>query len=91
MSELFRGINVWKMALLKAFLLCVIAGLNTLQTSMNGVEWSALTPTQKLLVYVGVIISLAGSLVAFCDKSMQRVQEGKSMLETGTTQFIQKP
>lgn len=91
MSELIRGINLWKMALLKAFLLCIINGANTLQTSMNGVEWSDLSPTQKLMVYVGIIIALAGSLVAFCDKSMQRVAEGKSILETGTTQFLNKP
>ncbi len=91
MSELFRGINLWKMALLKAFLLCLIAGANTFATSMAGVEWEELTRTQKLLVYNGIILSVAGSIVAFCDKSMQRVAEGKSMLETGTTQFLQKP
>lgn len=91
MSELIRGINVWKMALLKALLICTLSGCNNFASAMEGVEWGDLTPTQKTKLYNGMFIALGTSLVAFLDRSMQRASQGKTILETGTTQFLQKP
>lgn len=78
------------MALTKAFLLCCLAGCNNFQSAMDGVEWQDLTATQKAKLYNGMFIAVAGALVAFLDKSMQRVSQGKPMLET-ETEFLPIP
>lgn len=90
MKKLINGLVVWKMALLKVCLLMFVAGATTFQTSMAGVEWVALTPTQKILVGLGVFITIANSVIAFLDKTMSRVAQGREPLETGTTQFVRK-
>jgi hypothetical protein len=91
MSGLIKSLNIWKLVVFKLALLALVAGANTLQTSMAGVEWVQLTGTQKLLLFTGIFISLANTIIAFLDKSISRMGEGKFPIETGTTQFIERP
>jgi hypothetical protein len=91
MNGIIKRLDIWKLVVFKLFLLAMVAGANTLQTSMAGVEWSQLTTTQKTLLYTGIFISLANTIIAFLDKSISRIGEGKFPIETGTTQFFEKP
>ncbi len=90
MGDLVKDLWTWKVPLLKACMLCLIAGANTFQTSMTKLEWHLLTSTEKALIVNGIFISVAGSIVAFLDKSSQRVSEGKPPLETGDTKFMKR-
>jgi len=81
------GFNVWKLAWFKAFLVSFIAGANVVQTSMSGIDWEILSATQKLLVYNGVVIAIASSLVAFLDKTMSGIEMG---IETDKIESAEK-
>lgn len=83
-----NALNVWKLALLKLFLLSLVSGATTYITSMSGVEWPSLSGTQKCIVYAGIFISIANSVIGFLDRTVARISENKTPF--GDTQIFQK-
>lgn len=63
--------------------------LNSLATSIiaafMNVEWSALTSTAKFLLIVVILQGWTGTMLAFFNKSMSRIEEGKFPIDTGDT------
>jgi hypothetical protein len=91
MNGIFKSLNLWKLAITRLLLNCLIVGGTAYTTSMSGIKWSSLDADQKFMVIVGVVIVIASNIQAFLDKTISRVQEGRSAFETGTTQFIERP
>lgn len=88
MKALIDSINTWKLALLKVSLVAFVAGATTFQTSMSGVDWEVLSYTQKWLVVIGVGVTIANAVIAFLDRTISRITEGKPPV--GDTTFIEK-
>jgi hypothetical protein len=91
MNGIFKSLNLWKLAITRLLLNCLIVGGTAYTTSMSGIKWSSLDGDQKFMVIIGVVIVIASNIQAFLDKTISRVQEGRSAFETGTTQFIERP
>jgi hypothetical protein len=90
MNGIFKSLNLWKLAITRLLLNCLIVGGTAYTTTMSGVKWSDLDADQHFMVVVGVLIVIASNIQAFLDKTISRVQEGRSAIETGMTQFIKK-
>ena len=76
--------NIWKMAFLKAGLMAFLAGYTTLQTSLNGLEWGAISPTQKFILICGVLAAMVTSIVAFLDKTISKIEGEQKDLQSQT-------
>lgn len=90
MGELVKSINVWKLAIARLFIHCFIAGGTGYATTMSGLRWKDLDSDQKFMTLLGVSILVANIIAAFLDRTIERIAQGRSPIETGTTQFIQK-
>lgn len=91
MSETIKnGVARYKLVI---FYVCLFS-FNSLSTaivaSFLNTEWSSLSSTSKFLLVVVVVQNWTGSMLAFFNKSLARVEQGKSFLETGDTQMITK-
>lgn len=77
-----------------AILMIVLFSLNSLCTaivaSFMNTEWSTLTPTSKILLITVVLQNWTGTLLAFFNKTMSRIESGKSPFESGDTQTFTK-
>lgn len=91
MKQFLNGLNVWKLALVRLSIHCFIAGGTAYTTSMSGVKWTDLDRDQQFMVLLGVSIIIASNIHAFLDRTIERISQGKPPIETGTTQFINKP
>lgn len=91
MKDFIRGLNVWKLALFRLSLYVFVAGATAYTTTMSELKWSRLDADQKFMVILGVAIIMSNSVIAFLDRTIERVAQGKNPIPTGTTEFIQKP
>ena len=73
-------LSIWKIAIVKAALMAFLAGYTTLQTSLNGLEWANISPTQKFILICGVLAAMATSMVAFLDRTMSRIEAEQKAL-----------
>lgn len=88
-NELFA--NGAKAALVHWIIICRFAMFNlttiggAILTALAGTDWATCSPQTRFMICVGVIISWAGNVGSFLDKSLQRMAEGKSPLPTGAS------
>jgi hypothetical protein len=80
-----KNFNIWKMAILKMGLMAFLAGYTTLQTSLNGIEWGTISPTQKFILVCGVLAAMATSVVAFLDRTMSRIEGEQKEIQNKPT------
>lgn len=74
MNAFYNQWLVWRMAIVKAALLAFVAGFTTFQTSLNGLEWNLVSPTQRWLLIGGVAVSVANNLISFLDRTISRIE-----------------
>lgn len=77
MKELLEQAFVWRLAIIRLAAYSVVVGVTTFSTTMNGLEWSVLNPTQQFLAICGVVASIAGVVVAFLDRTITNISAGK--------------
>lgn len=73
MNELFSGLIVWRLAIFRLALFTFVAGATAYTTTMSGLEWDALNPTQKFLTVLGVLIVMANTIIAFLDRTIEKM------------------
>lgn len=76
-----ESLNVWKLAIFKAGLVAFLAGYTTLQTSLNGLEWGQISPTQRFILVAGIIASMATSIVAFLDRTISKIEGEQKQID----------
>ena len=55
-----------------------------------GAKWGALTGQEKIMIFIAVAANWTGLVLAFLGKGMGRIATGKTPIETGDTDLIQK-
>lgn len=72
----------------------ILFSLNSLFTailiSFLNTDWSSLNGTSKFLLIVGILQNWTGTLLAFFNKTIARVEQGKFPIDTGDTQIMTK-
>ena len=89
MKAMMESFNLWKLAIARMGLKTFVTGATAFTASMSGVDWEVLTTTQKVLLILGVLVVMGGTVDAFLDRTISRITEGKKPFE-GDTQFIEK-
>ena len=91
MPEIIQRALVYKMAVLIAVLFSINALASSFVGAFTGVDWHTLTPTQHFVIVWVILGNWTNTLLAFFNKTLQRAEQGKTLIETGATEFIEKP
>lgn len=76
----------WKLAITKASGKSLMAGVNAMVATLNGVEWSSFTKTQKFVAIATALAAMWLVLDAFLDQTMSRLtEEDKKRIASETT------
>lgn len=93
MKDLLQQLNYWKLA----FLLCGIMYLSTCATTFMAISETWSDATWKEMGWFSrtrnIILSFSSGIpviVAFLNKTMARLEEGKPLVNPGQTMFIKK-
>jgi len=76
---------LYKMVFLMLVLFSINALASAIMLSFLNVDWSQLSPTSKFLIWVAVLQNWTGTLLAFFNKSISRVEQGRFPIDTGDT------
>lgn len=63
----------WKLAIAKCACLCVMAAGGSIVATLNGVEWSSFTGTQKFTALVAVAMAVTSTVLAFLSETMSKL------------------
>jgi len=91
MNTLIQKAVLYKMAILIGVLFSINALADVIVASFLNVEWSTISATSKFLIVVVIIKSWSGTMLAFFNKTLSRIESGKPPIDTGNTDFISKP
>lgn len=94
MSELIQAsrnhiIYYW-LAYCYGFLFSLNALVTAVIASFMNTDWGTLTPTKKFLLICVIIANWTGTMIAFLNRTMSRLQNGQLPIQTGETQVFQK-
>ena len=90
MNQMKQTWNVWKLAIIRCSISCFIVGGTAYTTTMEGVKWIDLDGDQRFKVVLGVAIVVGGTVMAFLDRTIERISQGKPPVSTGDTQIIER-
>jgi hypothetical protein len=85
MKNLMRSAAVYKMAILIGILFSVNALADVTVASFLNVEWSTISATSKFLIVVVIIKSWSGTMLAFFNKTLSRIEAGKTPFDSGNS------
>lgn len=93
MSDLTQKAILYRMVILYILLFSINALATTIVASFLNVEWTELSTTSKFLVIVVILQNWTGVLLAFFNKSLQRVEQGQFPIQPDDEPkpTIQKP
>lgn len=81
-----EGILYWKLAVTKCTGKALMAGINSIVATLNGVEWNTFTPTQKFVAFMTAAGAMWLVMDAFLDQTMSRLSEAdKKAIATETS------
>lgn len=83
MPNLVQKAALYKMVILMAILFSINALASAILASFLNVDWSALSTTSKWLILVVIVQNWTGTLMAFFNKTLSRVEQGKFPIDTG--------
>jgi len=81
----------WKLAITKATGKSLMAGANSVVATLNGVEWSTFTGTQKFVAFVTAAGAMWLVMDAFLDSTMQRLSQADKEQIAAETSGAIKP
>lgn len=85
MKNFAKAAGVYKMAILMGVLFSCNALFTAIVASFMNTDWSTLSPTSKFLLIVVVLQNWTGTLIAFFNKTIARIEQGKFPIDTGDT------
>lgn len=71
----WKRLNFWKLAISKLGCMCILAACASITSTLNGVEWSEFTGTQKFMAWVALTTSVVTVIVAFLSDTMQKLTD----------------
>ena len=84
-----RGLLYWKLAILKVSGKALIAAVNSLVATLNGVQWEMFTTTQKFVAMATAGAAMWMVVDAFLDQSMGILtKEEKELIASDTSSAL---
>lgn len=84
-----RDLYWWAVILFFAFL-SVNSLASSILAALVGAKWDLLSGQEKFLIVVAVVANWTGLVIAFLQRSLARIAQGKPPIETGDTQQWEK-
>lgn len=72
-GNLWERFGFWKLAIAKLTCMCLLAACASWSATLNGVEWSSFTGTQKFQAWVACTTAVVTTIVAFLSDTMQKL------------------
>lgn len=69
----WQRLMFWKLAIAKLVCLCLLAAGASITATLNGVEWSDFTGTQKFLALVSLVTAVVSTVLAFLSETMAKL------------------
>lgn len=95
MSRIFaaakENLLYYRLAYVYAFLFSLNSACTAIATSLANAEWSDLSGSSKFMVVILIVANWTGTMLAFLNKTLSRLQQGQTLVETGNTTTITKP
>lgn len=82
MKNLTQQFIIYKVAILIGVLFSINSLSTALVASFANAEWATLSPTSKFLLIVVVLQNWTGTMLAFLNKTISRVEKGQFPLDT---------
>jgi len=80
-KTMMERILFWKLAMTKVTGKAILAGGNSIITSLNGAQWSDFTSSQRLVAYVSAYGAMWLVIDAFLDNTMHELKMTQADLE----------
>ena len=85
-TSIAERIWFWRVAIGKASGKAIAAGLNSMITTLNGVQWSSFTDSQKFVAFATMCIAMWQVMDAFLNTTMKELSESdKTAIAKETT------
>lgn len=85
MKSIFKQAVAYKMAIFFGVLFSLNSLFTAILISFLNTDWSILSATSKFLLIIGILQNWTGTLLAFFNKTISRVEQGKFPIDTGDT------
>lgn len=85
MKNIAKLAVAYKMAILIGALFSINALSTAIVASFMNTDWAQLNTTSKFLLVIVVLQNWTGTMLAFFNKTLSRVEQGKFPIDTGDT------
>lgn len=85
MNNIVQKAVVYKMAIFIGVLFSINALADVTVASFLNINWSELSTTSKFLIIVVIIKSWSGTMMAFFNKTLSRIEVGKTPFDSGNS------
>lgn len=72
-GNIMERLSFWKLAFAKCACLSIMAAGGSIVATLNGVEWSSFTGTQKFTAIVAVVMAVTSTVLAFLSETMSKL------------------
>lgn len=91
MKQIMAQVTLYKMAILIGVLFSINALSSSIVASFMNTEWSTLSGTSKFLLIVVILQGWTGTMLAFFNKTLGRIEAGKTPFDSGNTTTFTRP
>jgi hypothetical protein len=91
MNGFIRSAATYKLAIVVGALFSINALALAVIGALSGVEWGQVSPTKRFLICSAILANWTNTLLAFFNRTLARIEQGKPAIETGDTDIITKP
>lgn len=91
MKDIIAKAVVYKMAIFIGVLFSINALSSTIVASFMNTDWSTLSGTSKFLLIIVVLQGWTGTMLAFFNKTLSRIEAGQTPYDTGNTTSFTRP
>lgn len=85
MKQFTQAVTVYKMAIFIGFLFTLNSLSTAIVASFMNADWANLDGTSRFLLVVVVLQNWTGTMIAFFNKTLSRIEQGKFPIDTGDT------
>lgn len=90
MSDLLTKAAYYKLAIFYFVLFSFNSLATAIVASFLNTEWNTLTATSKFLLIVVIVQNWSGTMIAYFNKTLSRLQEGQPLFGSDTTTITKK-
>lgn len=90
MSRAISNLMYYRLAIAYAVLFSLNSACTAIATSLTNSEWSDLSPSSKFMIVILIVANWTGTMLAFLNKTLSRLQQGNPPLASGDTAVITK-